>query len=229
MEVLLDDNQDLVERYEDLLQENDDLHRQLGSAFDEPSVPDGKYRSTPRSHPRRTWEELDERESTRSTTRNRSIGQRSAKSAASSSRRFGPNSDEEEVRRTSGHSARKSSGGLASVAFEAAEEVISVPVTGAMRPSRSRVSTPFFSEEAVNKMTQKAPQMVQGSSDDSGGDRHSSVNFERDVHVVEVPFGEEAQHSRSVRGRIATPFIRDIPTREDGGTVAESTDPLLSE
>jgi hypothetical protein len=146
------------------------------------------------------------------------------KSAASSSRRFGPNSDEEEQRRTSGQSTRKSSGGGVSVAFEAAEEVISVPVTGAMRPSRSRVSTPFFSEDAVTKMTQNAPQMVQGSSDESGGDRHSSVNFERDVHVVEVPFGEEAHHSRSVRGRIATPFIRDVPTREEGAEAAAAVD-----
>lgn len=216
-----------------MLRENEALRRGSGLKFEDESsgALDGKYRWTPKASHRRAWEELEERESTRATYRNRSSGQRSGGSSVRNVR-YSDGEDSLETgniqpRRISDNSGsvRKSSNGH-SVAFEASEEVISVPVSGSMRPSRSRVSTPFFSEEAVNRMTQKAPTpssrqqqttTTADSSDDSGGDRHSSVNFEKDVHVVEVPLGDEGHHSRSVRGRIATPFIRDIPTREAPG------------
>ena len=208
------------------MRENDSLRRELAGKHEE-QVPlgiDGKYRSTPKSGTRRAWEELDERESTRANTRDRSAGPRSG---GSSVRNVRYSDGEDSLEATAGTrgsrkisdnsvSARKSSNGH-SVNFEQTEEVINVPVTGAMRPSRSRVSTPFFSEETVNKATtvQAAARYAAfDSSDDVGSDRLSAVNFEKQVHVVEVPFGEVEHHSRSVRGRIATPFIRDIPTKE---------------
>jgi len=201
-----------------VLRENDMLTRELCGKFD-----DG-HKWTPKGNTRRAWEDLDERESTRATARNRSSGNRSGDSSVRNVR-YSENEEPLEVtsrglpRKLSGNSTsgRKSSTGH-SVAFEQAEEVISVPVTGAMRPSRSRVSTPFFSEEAVNRMHQKtSTPRAADSSDELNSDRHSSVNFEREVHVVEVPLGEnDGHHSRSVRGRIATPFIRDVPTKETG-------------
>ena len=226
---------------EDVLEENESLRRELGMRHaGGSSFPDGKPKWTPRANPRRTWEELEERESTtQATTRNRSAGQRSVKSSVSSGGRglryCEPDRDCSDSdyldgtrkRSDSNQSAtRKSSGSNHVVAFECNDEVISVPVMGVMRPSRSRVSTPFFSEDAVSKLTATtapAAQLVQATSDDSedddsNTDRQSQVNFEPDVHVVEVPMGDSdetgSHHSRSVRGRIATPFIRDVPTRE---------------
>ena len=197
------------------------LRRDLGIKGDDAPMtgPDVRTRWTPKSNPRRTWEELEERESTRATVRNRSSGQRSGGSSGRNVRY----SDGEESgeatsfpRRISDNSVRKSSAGH-SVAFERSEEIITVPVTGAMRPSRSRVSTPFFNEESVNRMTQKTAPQVAASDDEE--ERHSSVNFERDVHVVEVPLGtDDGHHSRSVRGRIATPFIRDVPAADDSSS-----------
>jgi hypothetical protein len=214
-----------MERYEDVLRENDHLRRQLGGKHDEQANlgVDGKYKWTPKASMRRAWEELDERESTQATARNRSTGQRSGGSSVRNVR-YSDGEDSLEATNTGNRSSRKISDNSVSgrkssaghsVNFEKTEEIIKVPVTGAMRPSRSRVSTPFFNEETVNKMTsQKGPSVGIDSSDDVGSDRHSSVNFEREVHVVEVPFGDTEHHSRSVRGRIATPFIRDIPTKE---------------
>ena len=214
---MADENQDLLERYEDVLRENDILRRELGGKYD-----DVGHKWTPKANTRRAWEELDERESTRATTRDRSAGQRSGGSTGRNVR-YSDGEESSEIgsrqapRKISDNSAsaRKSSNGH-SVAFEQTEEVISVPVTGSMRSSRSRVSTPFFSDETVNRMHQKGstPRAVD-SSDDVNSDRHSSVNFDKEVHVVEVPLGEnDGHHSRSVRGRIATPFIRDVPTRD---------------
>jgi hypothetical protein len=95
------------------------------------------------------------------------------------------------------------------VAFEKTGDVITVPVTGLMRPSRSRVSTPFLSEESVNKITTVTePPEVRGVSEDSSGDQTSTVNFDKEVHVVKVPLGDNA---KSARGRIATPFVKDLP------------------
>ena len=215
---MVDENQDLLERYEDVLRENEILRREQGVKYD-----DAGHKWTPKANTRRAWEELDERESTRATTRDRSAGQRSGGSTGRNVR-YSDGEESSEIssrqapRKISDNSAtaRKSVSGH-SVAFEQTEEVITVPATGSMRSSRSRVSTPFFSEETVSKMHQQkgsTPRAVD-SSDDVNSDRHSSVNFEKEVHVVEVPLGEnDGHHSRSVRGRIATPFIRDVPTRE---------------
>ena len=220
---------------EELLEENNALRKDLGHKHAPGSgFPDGRFKSTPRSnHHRRTWERLDERETNRAPVRDRSTGQRSTKSNGSSGRavRYQEDdlSDEGQKDRKRSESnvstARKSSGSNA-VAFERTNEVITVPVMGVMRPSRSRVSTPFFSEEAVNKVMIPKQSTPKGSTDESSGsssssgeDTHSQVNFEPDVHVVEVLFGGDSDetgshHSRSVRGRIATPFIHDVPTKD---------------
>ena len=220
----MEDNEDLVGRMEALFDENASLRRELGHRPDA-QIPgsafmESRLKQTPRSSNRRTWEDLDERESTQASFRVRSAGQRSGKSTASSSRnvRYADYSDSDELeegsirfRKGSDLTAdRKSSNGSAHVvAFERSGDVINVPVTGSMRPSRSRVSTPFLSEESVSRITAVAEPA--GETEDSSGDHGSAVNFDRDVHVVKVPIVDSA---RSVRGRIATPFIKDLPMNE---------------
>ena len=205
-------------RLEKLLDENATLRRELGYRSDA-QVPGSDFtetraKQTPRSNRhRRAWEDLDERESTQASLRIRSAGQRSTKSTASSGRnvKYVENSDsggEDAYRK--GSSERKSSNGSSHVvAFERTGDVITVPVTGVMRPSRSRVSTPFLSEESVNKITTTVadPPEVRGESEESSGEQAAiTVNFDQDVHVLKVPLPDNA---RSVRGRIATPFIKD--------------------
>jgi hypothetical protein len=203
---------------------------------------DGKFRSTPISHTRQRrqyWEDLDDREvSTQATIRNRSSGQRSVRSNGSSVPRHyqlvaGDDSAGEHVSdrepapvrtcqlRKSNGATRKSSGNSSSshtVAFEESDQVVTVPVQGVMRSARSRVATPFLSGDAVDKLigsTNPIPPVVSGSSPVVAPER-SQVNFESNISVVEVAVDEsdEPGHQiRSVRGRIATPFIHDVPSQ----------------
>lgn len=234
-----EDNEDLVGRMEALFDENTSLRRELGHSPDG-QIPgsafvESRLKQTPRSSNRRTWEDLDERESTQASFRVRSAGQRSGKSTASSSRnvRYADYSDSDEIdegstrfRKGSDLTAdRKSSNGSAHVvAFERSGDVINVPVSGSMRPTRSRVSTPFLSEESVSRITAVAepPGEAQGVSEESSGDHGSAVNFDSDVHVVKVPIVDPG---RSIRGRIATPFIKDIPTKEDNSPISSEQVP----
>jgi hypothetical protein len=251
----MDENEDLIARMEDLIEENDNLKQQLNIRVSSSGFPDGRYKSTPVSQNRQRrqhWEDLDEREtSTQATMRNRSSGQRSVRSNASrgadEQRYYEPQVDEDSSGgagagfnsdsgveaplrvsqsglRKSAYATRKSSGNSSSsVAFDnAGDQVIAVPVTGNMRSSRSRVATPFVSGEAVDKLVggsskQPVPSQTTGDeSQDIDDGKHSQVNFETNVSVVEVPLNESDEpghHSRSVRGRIATPFIHDIPQK----------------
>ena len=246
----MDENEDLIARMEDLIEENDSMRQQLNNRMSSTGFPDGKYKSTPLSQSRQRrqhWEDLDEREtSTQATLRNRSSGQRSVRSntsrGADEQRYYEPQVDEDSsgagfnsdsgvegplrgiqsgLRKSVQGAARKSSGNSSSsVAFDnAADQVIAVPVSGSMRSSRSRVATPFVSGEAVDKLVSAKPtvpvvdETVDIEKDDG---KHSVVNFETNVSVVEVPINESDEpghHSRSVRGRIATPFIHDVPQK----------------
>ena len=246
----MDENEDLIARMEDLIEENDNLKQQLNSRMSTSGFPDGKYKSTPLSQTRQRrqhWEDLDEREtSTQATLRNRSSGQRSVRSNTSrgpdeqryyeqqvdeDSSGAGFNSDsgaEAPLRavqsglRKSVQPTRKSSGNSSSsVAFDnAGDQVIAVPVSGSMRSSRSRVATPFVSGEAVDKLvgvpTKPVIEDETAADVDKDDGKHSQVNFETNVSVVEVPINESEEpghHARSVRGRIATPFIHDVPQK----------------
>jgi len=247
----MDENEDLIARMEDLIEENDNLKQQLNSRMSSSGFPDGKYKSTPLSQTRQRrqhWEDLDEREtSTQATLRNRSSGQRSVRSNTSrgqdEQRYYEPQVDEDSSAagfnsdsgveaplravpsglRKSLQPTRKSSGNSSSsVAFDnAGDQVIAVPVTGSMRSSRSRVATPFVSGEAVDKLVGvpiKPPVEDETATDsiDKDDGKHSQVNFETNVSVVEVPINESEEpghHARSVRGRIATPFIHDVPQK----------------
>lgn len=257
----MDENEDLIARMEDLIEENDNMRQQLNNRMSSTGFPDGKYKSTPLSQSRQRrqhWEDLDEREtSTQATLRNRSSGQRSVRSNTSrgadeqryyeqqvdeDSSGAGFNSDSgvdaplkslQSGLRKSVQVVRKSSGNSSSsVAFDnAADQVIAVPVSGSMRSSRSRVATPFVSGEAVDKLVSSKPtvpvvdETVDIEKDDG---KHSVVNFETNVSVVEVPLNdsdEPGHHSRSVRGRIATPFIHDVPQKSS----AETTDNVVED
>jgi len=258
----MDENEDLIARMEDILEENDSLKQQLNSRNIN-QLDGSKYRSTPLSHSRQQrrhyWEDLDDREtSTQATIRNRSSGQRSVRSNGSQQYVIDHNEEDDDssdsphrgvthtsLRKslTAGGGTRKSSGNSSSshtVAFENSDQVVNVPVTGSMRSARLRVATPFLSGEAVDKLvggvtapvvaiggvspavtTSTIPQPTTTYSGGSGidssgttsGERHGSVvNFEANVSVVEVAVNESDEpghHIRSIRGRIATPFIHD--------------------
>jgi len=263
----VDENEDLIARMEDLIEENDNLKQQLNGRMSGTGFPDGKYKSTPVSQTRQRrqhWEDLDEREtSTQATLRNRSSGQRSVRSNASrgrdEQRYYEPQVDEDSSGagfnsdsgaeapfravpsglRKSVQGTRKSSGNSSSsVAFDnAGDQVIAVPVSGSMRSSRSRVATPFVSGEAVDKLVGGVPNKpVVADVDETAADdtvdkddgKHSQVNFETNVSVVEVPINESDEpghHSRSVRGRIATPFIHDVAQKSSG----EAAEPPVNE
>lgn len=169
------DNEDLLSRMEDLLSENESLRRQCHSR----SAGEGRFKATPKSNIRRAWEELDERDSR----------QRVPLSVASRLRE--PSFDD--------HSGSDDNG--AHVAFGGVDLAMSVPSNGAMRPTRSRVSTPYVSDTAVLSLDRPT-----GDADE----RQSAVSFEESVHVVKVPVGSDEHHIRSIRGRISTPFINDV-------------------
>lgn len=181
---LVTDNEDLVCRMEDLLEENESLRQHSRSAA--PSV--ARFRATPRSNTHR-----DDRES------------------------FGGARLQEVYDSDGCAPGRKQSSGQASVSsrthasFGGVDQSISVPTNGAMRPTRSRVSTPYVSDAAVDRLSN-----LHGSDNESVS-RQSVVNFEDSVHVVKVPLDENSEHHiRSIRGRIVTPFINDVHlTAED--------------
>lgn len=216
------DNEDLLSRMEDLLEENESLRRQCHSRSCVSSFPDGRYKATPKSSFRRTWEELDDRESLHATSRFRGLGQRSiAPRRVVVEEDQSDGSDERPIavgasRKVSDSTnvsvaARKSSSGC-QVAFGGVDQSVAVPAAGSMRPSRSRVSTPHVSGEAVDRLTFGAPQLAHDSEDET---RQSMVNFEQNVHVVQVPVTADDPHIRSIRGRIATPFMKDVPPNEE--------------
>lgn len=204
----------------DLMEENESLRKQLGGGQSGNSVRislPGSHRNSGKSTPVYRDDQDDTKPGSRSNTSARRSNEPPQLNDASSSE-----FETEHVpppRKSSAASSRKSTGSV--VGFETTDQVVSVPVSGSLRSSRSRVATPFLSGDTVNKLVAK------GSPAE---DPTSQVSFEPSVHVVEVPtpVGEEAEpghHNRSVRGRIATPFIRDVPSKEDGAhPVADDLD-----
>lgn len=223
---MLDENEDLVERLNEVMEDNDFLRKQQqGVSQVRISLP-GSHRNSGKSTPTYREDLDDTRAGSRSNT--------------SASRRFvdaplinDASSSEFEVesaghvtapRKSSAASSSRKSGGSV-VGFETSDQVVTVAVTGALRPSRSRIATPFLAGETVNKLVTKPSSVSPPDEEESS----HQVNFEPNVHVVEVPTpddveGEPGHHNRSVRGRIATPFIRDVPQKEPDGAVSDQLD-----
>ncbi len=227
----MDENEDLIERMNDLMEENESLRKQLGGGQPGNSVRislPGSHRNSGKSTPNYRDDSEDPKPGNRSNTsapRSRTAEVAAPQLIDTSSSEFeeGAASHPPAPRKSSAASSRKSTGSV--VGFETTDQVVSVPVSGSLRSSRSRVATPFLSGDTVNKLVGKA------SPSSPQPDEHPQVNFEPSVHVVEVlaNAGDDAEpghHNRSVRGRIATPFIRDVPPKDlNGGEEAHSPEP----